>query len=89
MDFACYANLRAVELIFRGLGLSTTESTYHKETFEKSRFSKSCNRKLHQGVKAGNFAEIELGFTKMVTFKVLNMVFRGFGLTTTESTYHK
>ena len=89
MNFAYYANLRAVQLIFRGFGLTTTESTYHKETFAKNRFSKSCNRKSHQGVKVGNFAKIELGFTKMVTFEVLNMVFRGFGLTTTESTYHK
>ena len=63
MNFAYYANLRAVEWIFRGFGLTTAESTYHKETFAKNRFSKFCNRKSQQGVKDGNFAEIEHGFT--------------------------
>ena len=38
MNFAYYANLRAVELIFRGFGLTTAESTYQKESFAKNRF---------------------------------------------------
>ena len=63
MNFAYYDNLRAVDLIFRGFGLTTAESTYHKENFATKRFSKFCNRKSQQGVKDGSFADIEHGFT--------------------------
>ena len=76
-------------MVFRGFGLTTTESTYHKETFAKKRFSKYCNRKSHQGAKDRNLAEIMLDFTLMVISEELNMVFRDFGLSTAKSIDHE
>ena len=61
-----------LNMVFRGLVLTTAKSTYHKETFAKKRFAKFCNRKSQQGVKDENFAEIELDFILIVTFEVFD-----------------
>ena len=53
MNFAYYANLRAFELIFRGFGLTTAESTYHKETFERNFYKKTFLKILQPEVTAG------------------------------------
>ena len=55
MNFAYYANLRAVELIFRGFGLTTAKSTYHKETFAKKNVFKLLQLEVTAECQNGEF----------------------------------
>ena len=81
--------LRYLTWFFEVLVLLRPKVLIIRKLLQKTVFQNFATGSHSRVSKIANFAELELDFTWMVTFQVLNMVFRSFGLTLAESIYHE